>query len=99
MAKTLTDLARAKRALETVADTVGKTKRGTIIARRGFYYRFTSTATKFKESVSGRLDAAGIEHEVVDFYEKWTSFNGAASVASSSHWGVEFRVKGGAKNG
>lgn len=82
-----------KTALGAVADSVGKKKDGTMVARRGFYYRHGFTAEKFEAAVTEALTAAGLKFEVTDRYEIWKPFNGGASVAAGSHWGVEFKVK------
>jgi hypothetical protein len=79
-------------ALADTADGVSKTKSGTYVARRGFFYRHGYGKDKFCQAVTAALTRAGVDHEIVDSYEKWTAFRCGASLASSSHWGVEFRV-------
>lgn len=74
-------------------DTVSKTKVGTVIARWGFFYTHGMTADKKAAAVKKALETAGIKFEIVNSYEKWTSFNGGASIAKSSHWGVEISIQ------
>ena len=81
-----------REALEGVADTVSRKRNGNILIRRGFYYRHGVTSDSFANRVSERLDAKGIRVQVVDHYEHWTPFKGGASVAKSSHFGVELAV-------
>lgn len=76
-----------------IGSTVGKTKRGTIIVRRGFFYTNGCTAEIFRDGVVRRLAANGIEVNVVDFGEIWKPFRGGATTAQGSHWYVELSEK------
>ena len=89
MAKT-TYVGEIRKALENiVADSVSKRKDGTIVIRRGFFYRHGKDAQDFSLSVGAALSKAGIQYRVKDWGEKYTSFRGGASLASQSHWWVE----------
>ena len=87
-----TELGRVREAIGTAADAIGRTKKGTFVARRTFFYRHGCNETMFQAQIEGRLKAAGLTYQVVEAYEHWAPFNGGASVARSSHWGVEFTV-------
>ncbi len=88
MAKTY--VGEVRKALELgIADSVSKRKDGTIVIRRGFYYRYGKDAEDFSLRVGAALRKAGIEFSVKDYGEKWTAFRGGASLASQSHWWVE----------
>ncbi len=72
-----------------IADSVSKRKDGTIVIRRGFYYRHGKDAQDFALAVGAALKKAGVEYSVKEFGEKYTTFRGGASLASQSHWWVE----------
>ena len=76
-------------AIDSGVDSVSKRKDGTIVLRRGFYYRNGMDAESFFLFVSKKLNAAGIKFSVKDYGEKWTTFRGGASLATQSHWWVE----------
>lgn len=76
-----------KTALETVADTVGRSK-GHVVARRGFFYKHGMTSAKFADRVNAALEAAGVPERVRDHGEKWAPFRGGHSVAAGSHFWV-----------
>ena len=89
MAK-MTYVGEIRKALENiVADQVSKRKDGTIVIRRGFYYRHGHDAQDFFLSVCKHLNKTDIKYSVKDWGEKYTSFRGGASVANQSHWWVE----------
>jgi hypothetical protein len=85
MALTLTQV---RNALDC-ADTVGKNKEGSIVVRRGFFYRGGMSGERFANTVVTQLQAAGFECSVVKSGEHWASFKAGATVAQSSHWFVE----------
>jgi hypothetical protein len=74
------------------ADSVGKKKNGTVMIRRGYFYRNGMNADSFLESVVQQLNNKGIKVEVVDFGDVWKPFRGSASVSRSSHWFVEVKL-------
>ena len=89
MAK-ITYVGEVRKALEAgVADAVSKRKDGTIVVRRGFYYRHGQDAEGFQLAVGKALMKAGIRYSIKDYGEKWVAFKGGASLASQSHWWVE----------
>ena len=89
MAK-ITYVGEVRKALEAgIADSVSKRKDGTIVIRRGFYYRNGKDAELFSLAVGTALKKAGVKYSVKDYGEKWTAFKGGASLASQSHWWVE----------
>lgn len=94
MAKQMSALQKVKQALEThgYADSIGRTKSGTVVARRGFFYTHGNTADKYREAVEAALKKAGLKYQIVDAYEQWRPFRGGASIAASSHWGVEIKI-------
>lgn len=89
MAKPATLISQVRTTLTTVCDGVGKKKDGTIVVRRGYFYRNGMDSEKFAAGVTARLAAAGIPLTVKDHGDHWTSFNGGASLANSSHFWVE----------
>lgn len=62
------------------------------IFRKGYFYTNGSDSAKFAEHVTRRLEAAGIEHTIIDNGDHWAAFKGGASVAKQSHWWVEVAV-------
>ena len=75
------------------ADTISRRKDGTVILRRGFFYRSGWTPEKFSEYIMGRLFTAGISARVVESGEIWKPFKGGSTVARSSHWYVVIAEK------
>lgn len=73
-----------------LVDTVGRTKDGHIMVRRGFYYTHGNTAADFALSVTQALRP--LNAQVVDFGEQWKSFSGGQSVAQGSHWWAKVKV-------
>jgi len=90
MAKSIT--AQIRDLLSGAVDSVGKKKNGDIIIRRGFFYRNGMDAFKFADRVEAILRKSGMTFTVADRGEHWTSFNGGASTANSSHFWVEITV-------
>jgi len=89
MAK-VTYVGEIRKALEPfIADAVSKRKDGTIVIRRGFFYRHGKDCEDFRIAVCKHLNQAGIQYSIRDYGEKYTSFRGGASLASQSHWWVE----------
>jgi hypothetical protein len=83
---------QVRNALGAVADSVSRTKNGTFVARRSFFYCSGRTSEQFTNDVSHALQAAGVAHTVTNSYEKRTAFRGGVSLAQQSHWGVEFEL-------
>lgn len=72
-----------------VADGVSRKRDGTIVARKGFYYRQGKDARDFVDKVNDALRAAGIQYTIKDYGEQWKPFKGGSTLAKSSHWWVE----------
>lgn len=77
-----------RKALEHVADTVGRNKQGQIVVRRGFFYRNGMNSEKFAAKVSQALKSANENYLVLDHGEKYTGFRGGQTVAQGNHWWV-----------
>ena len=71
------------------ADQVSKRKDGTIVIRRGFYYRHGQDAEGFRIAVCKALNRTPLKYSIKDYGEKYTTFRGGASLANQSHWWVE----------
>ena len=80
-----------KEALGHSVDQVSRKKDGSIIVRRGYFYRQGVTAEDFMLSTSERLNQLGLTFDVVDYYDHWAAFNGGAPLARSSHFAVVFK--------
>ena len=76
-----------------LADSVGRTKTGDVVLRKGSFYRMGKSAETFKAAVIRHYMDHGIEIQVVDFGAVYKDFRGGASVARSSHWFVVIREK------
>lgn len=77
-----------KAALETVADTVGRSK-GDIVVRRGFFYKMGQNSEKFAAKVDAALEKAGVSERVVCYGTKDAAFRGGQTVAQGSHfWAI-----------
>lgn len=77
-----------KAALETVADTVGRSK-GDIVVRRGFFYKMGQNSEKFAARVDAALEKAGVSERVVCHGTKDAAFRGGQTVAQGSHfWAI-----------
>jgi hypothetical protein len=81
-------LAQVRIHLEAYADSIGQKKDGTIVVRRGFFYRNGNDSAKFAINVAKLL--AELPVVMKEHGEHYSSFRGGASVANSSHWWVEF---------
>jgi hypothetical protein len=86
-------LKQLKEVLGHSVDQVSRKKDGSFIVRRGYFYRQGQDAQGFMLKVAAKLNEAKVEYEVVDYYDNWTSFNGGASLARSSHFGVVLKGK------
>ena len=75
------------------ADSIHRQKDGTIIFRRGYFFRHGMTPESFRDGISTKLKKAGIDHTVVDYGDHWTPFNGGASLSRSSHFYVRIAVQ------
>ena len=80
-----------KEALGHSVDQVSRKKDGTIIVRRGYFYRHNMNLLDFTVQVSELMNLAGLTFDVVDHYDHWTAFNGGAPLARSSHFAVVFK--------
>jgi len=80
---------QVRAATNSIADGVGKRKDGTIVVRRGYFYRHGMTSELFAARVAKALEAAKSPLTVKAHGDHWTSFNGGASLATSSHFWVE----------
>jgi hypothetical protein len=67
-------------------DSIGRTKEGAVIVRKGFFYRNGMDSYKFAKQINDKLVAANITAKVVQDGEKYAAFRGSATVAQSSHW-------------
>ena len=75
------------------AESISKRKDGTVIIRRGFFYRNGYTAERFAEYIHKALATAGLSATIVDQGEIWKPFRGGGTVANSSHWFVALAEK------
>lgn len=83
-------VSRVKKALGSLADSVGRRKDGSIVIRMGFYYRHGQDAESYRIAICKRLNACdGMPYSIKDYGEHWTTFRGGASLANQSHWFVE----------
>ena len=82
-----------KKAIEVVgADDYTSKRDGTLVFRKGFFYRNGCNSSNYANSVSKKLTEAGIPHVILDDYEIWKVFKGGASVKNQSHWGVVVKL-------
>lgn len=79
--------AEVRKAVEGFADSVAILN-GVFTVRRGFFYRCGGSAEALRAAVEKAVPGACI----LDSGEKWTAFNGGASLARSTHWWVKFTV-------
>lgn len=77
---------QVKDALTHHVDTVGKQKDGSIVVRRGYFYRMGMDSDKFAADVQRLLDTALPGAKVVDKGDRWKPFRGGATTAQSSHF-------------
>ena len=82
-----------KEALDGSVDQVSRKKDGSIIVRKGYFYRQSQTCETFMLAASEKLNRAGLSFEVVDYYDHWAPFRGGDSVAKGSHFAVVFKSK------
>jgi hypothetical protein len=82
------NLNKIREELFGIADTVGRTKQGTLVARRGFFYRHGHSAGAMAKRIEQALPGVAI----IGTEEIWKPFKGGASVAAQSHFRVEFRL-------
>ena len=83
-------VSRVKKCLGALADSVSKRRDGSIVIRRGFYYRHGMDAESYRIAICKRLnDCESLPYSIKDYGEHWTSFRGGASLAKQSHWYVE----------
>ena len=75
-------------------DQVSKQKDGTIMFRRGYFYRHGMTPEQFRDQIVAQLKSAGFQFDVLDCGDHWTTFNGSASLAKSSHFYVRVEIFG-----
>jgi hypothetical protein len=92
MAKTPTMVAQIRNAIHADAITARK-KDGTVILRKGFFYRMGGNATAFADRVARELVENDIPGTVIDSGERWKPFRGGASIMSQSHWWVIVKEK------
>mgnify|MGYP003334221242 FL=1 len=90
MAKQKSYVARIQDALHPfVADAVSRRKDGTIVIRRGYFYRHGKDAEDFRIAVCKVLNKTDIQYSIKDYGDHWAAFKGGASLAKQSHWWVE----------
>ena len=75
-----------------LADSVGRKKDGTFVARQGYFYRAGKNAKGFCASVEADLKELGLNYEIIEIGDHWTPFRGGASLAQSSHFFVHFKI-------
>lgn len=80
---------QVRAALSSSVDSIGKNKEGSIVVRRGFFYRNGMSSEKFTDLIDFQLREAGLSFRIVRDGEHYAPFRGGASVAQSSHWYVE----------
>lgn len=83
-------LAQVRVNLDAYADSVGQKKDGTIVVRRGYFYRNGMDSARFATNVAALLADAGLNLFMKEHGDHWSAFRGGASVANSSHFWVEF---------
>lgn len=84
-----TYIAQVRKALAHNADQVSKRKDGTIVIRKGFFYKFGKDCQDYFLLVGKLLQEAGVPCSVKDYGEHYTAFKGGSPVAKQSHWWVE----------
>lgn len=83
-------VSRVSKALGALADSVSKRRDGSIVIRRGFYYRHGQDAESFKIAICKVLNKSDdMPYSIKDYGEHWTTFRGGAPLARQSHWFVE----------
>jgi hypothetical protein len=82
-----------KEALGHSVDQVTRLRDGSIIGRKGYFYRQSQTCETFMLAASEKLNRAGLSFEVTDYYDHWAPFRGGDSIAKGSHFAVVFKSK------
>jgi hypothetical protein len=90
MAKQPSLVSQVRKALEGRVDGIGQKKDGTIVVRRGYFYRNGMDSAKFATIVAKMIADAGLPVVMKEHGDHWASFRGGASLATSSHFWVEF---------
>lgn len=83
-------LAQVRANLDAYADSVGQKKDGTIVVRRGYFYRNGMDSARFATNVAKLLADAGLPVVMTEHGDHWSAFRGGASIANSSHFWVAF---------
>ena len=71
------------------ADQISRRRDGTIVLRRGFFYRHGGDAQAFADRIRRNLAEHNIAAKIINHGEVWKPFRGGSSLANSSHWYVE----------
>ncbi len=72
-----------------IADKVGRKKDGTIIARKGYFYRCGDDESKFANRVVEHCEKHGHTVHLNDFGDHWAVFKGGSSIQKQSHfWAI-----------
>lgn len=75
------------------ADQISRRRDGTVILRKGFFYKAGGTADLFADRIRAALTGHNIAGKVVNYGEIWRPFRGGATLANQSHWYVEVVAK------
>lgn len=81
-----------KEALSHSVDQVSRLRDGSIVVRKGYFYR-NIDAEIFMLKITRLLDEANFDYKVVDYYDHWAPFRGGDSVAKGSHFAVVLKSK------
>jgi Lhr-like helicase len=76
-----------KEALGAAVDQVSRKKDGTIIVRRGYFYR-SITCEEFMLRLTELMNCYGLSFDVVVIYDHWAPFRGGDSINKNSHFAV-----------
>jgi len=74
------------------ADQVSRKRDGTIMVRRGYFYRHGMDHKKFADKVRKFLKDSEIDATVIDCGDHWAAFRGGDSIAKGSHFWVRIAV-------
>lgn len=85
-------ISKVREILGSAVDSVGKTKEGTIVVRRGYFYRHGMDSGTFAENMKALLLDGKLDAVLVGCSDNWKPFNGGASVARQSHFAAEFKI-------
>ena len=69
-------------------DQVTKSKTGTFLCRKGYFYRMGTTADSLANSVTKRFK----DWVIVDTKDNWEPFKGGRPLKNSSHFLVEIKI-------